>query len=118
MAASKTSSVLLGAFTNAAGNTIASSALNLTTAYGAIVLAQVSNGSAAPGAGAVVTVNVSPDGTTWNQWAAGTAGITANTTYSFAWEIPPAAMYVQVVFAGNTTNSVTCAVQAEVLTAI
>lgn len=118
MAASKSSSVLMNANPCSAGFNTLSSTLNLTTAYGAILTVQIANGSSPPGAPAIVTVNVSPDGSAWEPWTSGAAGLGVSTTYNFSWEIPPAVAYAQVMVNGNTTNAVTAWAQAQVLSSI
>lgn len=118
MAATHTGSTLQAAISLAAGGTQTSSTLNLTTAYGAIVTAQITNGATAPTAACSVTINVSIDGTTFVQWAQGTAGLGVSTAYPFAFTIDPATMYVQAVFTGNTGQAVTVAAQAQALTGL
>ena len=118
MAATKSASTLLASTTCAASGTQTSAALNLTTAYGAIITCQITNGSTAPSAACAATLNLSPDGSTWYFWASQTAGTTASGVYPLAFEVPPSAMYCQIVCGGNTGSAVTVAVQAEVLTGL
>lgn len=118
MAASKSSATLQASASNAAGATTTSTALNLTAAYGGIIVATVTNGSTAPTGPCSATVNISPDGTTWSQFAQQTAGMVASSVYPMAFELPMSVMYAQVVFSGNTGSAVTVAASAEYVTGI
>lgn len=118
MAASKSSSTIQASATNAAAGTTTSNTLNLTTAYGAVILTKVSNGGTAPTTPCSATINLSSDGLTWKQYAQQTAGLTASGVYPMAFDIPLAAMYVQVVFTGNTGQAVTVEAFAEYVAGI
>jgi hypothetical protein len=118
MATTHTSGTLQTSASNAAGSSTTSTTLDNTTGYGAIITAKVTNGSSAPGAGATATVNVSPDGSTFYFWAAQTAGVSASTAYSMAFDVPLHAIKAQVVFSGNTTNAVTVEAQYQQTTAV
>lgn len=118
MAATKSGATLQASASNAANATTTSSSANLTTYYGAIITAKVTNGASAPTAACNCTVNVSNDNTNWKQWAQGTAGLAASTAYAFSFEIPAPVMYAQVVFSGNTGAAVTVEAQAHYLTGL
>jgi hypothetical protein len=118
MATTKVASSILVSVSNAAAATKTSSSLNLTAAYGALILAKVTNGSTAPTTAATVTVNVSSDGSTWRVFAVQSAGLAASGIYSMAFDIPLSAMFVEVVFAGNTGQAVTVEALAEYTTGI
>lgn len=119
MPATKSGSVLVASGTsNAAGGTTTSTALDLRGAYGALLNVQVTNGATAPTAACMVTINTSPDGVTWGYWTSQAAGLTANATTSLSWEIPFPAMFLQVVFSGNTGSAVTVAAQIQVATGL
>lgn len=118
MAASKSSSTLQASASNAASGTTTSASLNLTSAYGAVILTKVTNGATAPTAACSATVNLSSDGSTWKQYAQQTAGLANSGVYPMAFDIPLSAMYAQVVFTGNTGQAVTVEAYAEYVTGI
>lgn len=118
MAATKGSSTLQTSTSNAASSTTTSSSLDMSTYYSAVITAQITNGATGPTLACNATVNISPDGTTWYQWAQGTAGVAASTTYPFGWDIPPGVLHAQVVFTGNTGQAVTVAAQAQYISGI
>jgi hypothetical protein len=118
MSAVKSASTLQASATNSAGGTTTSTSVNLTTAYGATILAKVTNGGTAPTLPCAVTVNVSSDGTAWRQYAQQTAGLAASSAYSMAFDLPITVMYAQVVFKGNTGQAVTVEALCEYVTGI
>lgn len=118
MPSTHSSTVLQASATNAAGNTTTSAVLNHTTMYGGVLLAQVINGGTGPTLPCSVRVDYSPDNSNWNTWEQGTAGISASTGYPFGWIIPLGAMYLRVVFTGNTAQGVTVSAQAYYVTGI
>ena len=118
MAATKTATTIQSSTTNTAGSTQTSSTLDLSTAYGAGIMAKITNGASGPTVACGVTINVSSDGSTWKYFASATAGTTNSAVDTFVFDIPPWAMQVQAVFTGNTGQSVTVEAFAEALTAI
>lgn len=86
--------------------------------YGATLTVQVTNGGTGPTIPANVTVQVSADNTTYVTWAADTAGVTASTTYSFGYQLPPEVAYARVVIGGNTAQSVTGLAQYNLISAL
>ena len=115
--ATKVGSTLLAATSNAAGSTTTSATLNMSAAETGFITAQVTNGSPGPGAPCVATVNVSPDGATFYPAYSATAQIGNSVVSTFLFEFPPATMYANVTFSGNTTNAVTVAAQSQIETA-
>lgn len=118
MAATKSGTVLQTSASNAAGATKNSTAIDLSTAYGAVITALITNGGTGPTLPCAATLQISPDGSTWKTWAQGTAGLTASAAYSFAWEVPPPVMQARVSFSGNTGQAVTVEAQAQALTSL
>jgi len=118
MAITKSAALLLAATSVPVGNAQPTLTLDLSTALGAAVTAQVQNGATAPTIPCTAVVNVSPDGSSWVQWQQASAGSLANQLYPFGWEIPPGIMYVQVVFLGHTAQPVTVSAQAQTLASI
>lgn len=118
MAATKTSGALQASASNTAGSTTTSSTLDLTTAYGAVITAKVTNGGTGPTIACTATLNISPDGSTWYFWAAQTAGVTNSGVYPMTFVVPPEAIKAQIVFNGNTAQTVTVEAQYQALTAI
>lgn len=108
-------SVAQASATNTAAGTTTGSWVDLTAAYESTLLALVTNGGTGPTVGCTARVDLSPDnGTTVYTGSGGSflAGVTASTTYTAAFPLPPGTMYARVVFAGNTAQSVI--VQADI----
>lgn len=119
MPASKTGSVIQSSASNTAGSTTNSSAVVLTTAYGAAITAQITNGATGPTAACAAILQVSEDGgTNWREWARGVAGTANSGAYTFSFDVPPAVLRCRVQFTGNTGQTVTVAAQAHVLDTI
>lgn len=118
MAATKSGSTIQASASNTAGSTTTSSTLDLTTAYGAGIMAKITNGATGPTVACTATVNVSSDGATWKYFQAATAGVANNGVYPFAFDLPAWVMYAQVVFTGNTGQTVTVEAFAEALATI
>ncbi len=98
---------------------LAGSSWDMSNCYGGLLTIRIANGASAPTTGAVATVNVSVDGSTWLKMYSFTAGTTSSTNYDFVVEIPQATMYVQCVFSlGAATNGVTCGALGHELTAV
>lgn len=118
MATTKAAATMQASASNAAAATTTSTSVNLTTAYGAVILAKVTNGATGPTLPCSVTVNVSSDNATWKVYATQAAGTTLSTAYPMAFDIPMAVMYAQVVFTGNSAQAVTVEAFVEYVTAI
>lgn len=118
MATTKASATLLASTSNAAGGTTNSTALDLSTAYGAVLSGTMTNGSTAPTIACTATCQVSIDGTTWDVWQSATASAAASTATAYAFEIPLHAIRVRVSFSGNTGQAVACLCRAQYTTAI
>lgn len=118
MAATKAATTLQVSASNAAGATTTSSTVNLTTAYSGTILAKITNGGTAPTAPCAATINISSDGSTWRLYAQQTAGLNASGVYSMAFDLPISVMFAQVVFSGNTGQSVTVEAFCEYVTGI
>ncbi len=118
MASTHSASTILASISNAAAATKTSSTVNKSTGYDAIITAKVTNGATGPTVACTVTVNVSPDGTTFYVWVQGTASTVANAITPFGWDLSPAIMYYNVVFSGNTGQAVTVEAQTQITTGI
>lgn len=118
MAASKTSRTIQASATNTAGSTTNGTELDLSTKYGALVCAKITNGGTGPTVGCDFVVYVGESTGTKREFSRQTAGTTNNGVYEFVVEVPPAAMFVNVTFTGNTAQSVTVECYAQELTSI
>jgi hypothetical protein len=114
----KTARTLQSSASNAAAATTTSSALDLTTAPAALAVARITNGSTGPTLGCEFILDISTDAANWRELSRQLAGTTANTTYDFVVEIPPAAMHLRSRFTGNTAQPVTVEAQLHELTSI
>lgn len=119
MAASKTKRTIIAAATsNGAGSTTNGTELDLSTKYGAIITARITNGGTGPTVGADVVVYVGSATGEKREFARFTAPTTNSAVTDFVIEIPPAAMFVNVDITGNTGQAVTAEVFAQELTSI
>lgn len=108
MAVTKTARTLVASTSNAAGGTTTGSAIDLSTALGLSGTLQITNGGTSPTVACTACIDVSNDaGTTWRQWLAITAGITASTAYTYPFSLPAEIMYARARFTGNTGQAVT-----------
>lgn len=118
MASTKSSGALQASASNAAGSTTTSSTYDGSTAYGAVFTTKVTNGGTGPTITCTVTVNISPDGSTWYFFASQTADLGNSVVSSRVFIIPPEVIKAQVVFSGNTGQAVTVEAQYQQLTTI
>jgi hypothetical protein len=114
----KTARTLQASATNGAGSTTTGTTWTLTTAFGGILTAKITNGGTGPTVGCDFVVNVSVDGTNWKEFSRQTAPTTNSAVTPFAVEIPPGVMYTQPVFTGNTVQAVTVEAFGHELTSI
>jgi hypothetical protein len=118
MAATKASATIQASTTNGAGATTNGTELDLSTAYGALVCAKITNGGTGPTIGCDFVVYVGEGTGTKREFSRQTAGLTNSGVYEFVVEIPPAAMFINVTFTGNTGQTVTVECYAQKLTGI
>lgn len=107
MPATKAASTIQASGTNTAGGTTTSSAVDLTTAYGMLITAKITNGGTGPTVACDFVVEVSNDNSAWKTYARYSAGTANSGVYEFAVDVPMATMYARTVFTGNTGQSVT-----------
>lgn len=118
MAATKTSRTIQASVSNAAAGTTNGTELDLSTKYGALVCAKLTNGATGPTVGCDFVVYVGEATGTKREFSRQTGGVTNNGVYEFAVEIPPSVMFVNVTFTGNTGQAVTVECYAQELTSI
>jgi hypothetical protein len=63
-------------------------------------------------------VLASPDGTNWATLGQAQGGITANTSYSFMFDVHPAVSYVETQFIGATGQTTTISAQLQILASV
>lgn len=107
MAATKTSRTIQASASNSAGGTTNGTEVNLSTAYGLLVCGKITNGGTGPTVGCDMVVYVGEATTTKREFSRQTAPTTNSAVTEFVVEIPPAAMFVNVTFTGNTGQAVT-----------
>jgi hypothetical protein len=105
--ATKSAVTFQASATNAAAATTTGSAVDLTTALGALITAEITNGATGPTIACDFVVEVSNDNSDWMEYTRATAGTANNGVYTFSVELPPTVMYARVKFTGNTGQSVT-----------
>lgn len=118
MAASKTSRTILASTSNAAAGTTNGTELDLSTKYGALVCAKLTNGATGPTVGCDFVVYVGESTGTKREFSRQTAPTGNNAVTEFVVEVPPSAMFVNVTFTGNTGQAVTVECYAQELTSI
>lgn len=118
MASTHTSRTIQASASNAAAGTTNGTELDLSTRYGAIVFAKITNGATGPTVGCDFVVYLGEATGTKREFSRQTAGTTNNGVYEFAVDVPPTAMFVNVTFTGNTAQAVTVECYAQELTTI
>jgi hypothetical protein len=116
--ATKNARTLQSSASNAAGATTNGATWNLTTAFGGIITALITNGGTGPTVGCDFVVQVSTDGAAWKEHTRQTAGLVAGAAYPFSIDVPAGVMYARVQFAGNTGQAVTVEAFGHELTSI
>ena len=101
----------------AAGTSATGASTNISTALGIDVTAKVTNGTA-PTLPCNVHVEVSGDDSAYYEWAAGSAGVAASTTYYLTFPDIRGPKYVRVRFEGHTANAVTATAVGHEITSI
>ena len=111
MAATKSRTSLASGVTMTAGaGNVNSSAVDLSTGYGAFVNVKLTNGATGPTVAAQVQVQVANDsgGTLWTNFGGPLVGSTTNSAVSqFGVEIPIGCAAVRIVSGSNTGQNVT-----------
>jgi len=120
MAATKTAKTFQSSTTNTAGSTTTGSTVSLTTSYGCLMTAIITNGGTGPTVACDFIVEVSNDNfsTDTKEIFRATASVTNSAVHYFAFELPSSVMYARTKFSGNTGQSVTVACTGEELTTI
>ena len=120
MAATKTAKTFQASTTNTAGSTTTGTSVNLTTSYGCLMTAMITNGATGPTIGCDFVVRVSNDNFSADskEIYRATAGVANNAVTYFCFELPASVMYAKSVFEGNTGQSVTVACTGDELTTI
>lgn len=118
MAATKTSRTIKASGTNTAGGSSNGTELDLSTRYGAILCAKITNGGTGPTVGCDFVVYVGEATTVKREFSRQTAPTANSAVTEFVVEVPPSAMFVNVTFIGNTGQDVTVECMAQELTSI
>jgi hypothetical protein len=120
MAATKTATTVVSSQSSAAGSAInaVTGSQDLTTAYGAIVTAKVTNGATGPTVACTVELDYSNDNTNWKVASSNLAQTGNSVVTTFVFYIPPQVMYYRIGFGGNTAQAVTVEAQSAALTGI
>lgn len=118
MPATKNARTLVASTSNGAGGTTNGTEWNLSTAYGGIVAAKVTNGGTGPTVGCDFVVYVGEATGVKREFSRQTAPTGNGAVQEFVVEIPPGVMFVNVTFTGNTVQAVTVESYAQELTTI
>lgn len=118
MAATKTSRTIFASGTITAATPSNGTELDLSTKYGAMICAKITNGAAGPTIACDFIVYVGESTGTKREFSRQTAALGNNAVTEFIVEIPPSAMFVNVTFSGNTVQNVTAECYAQELTTI
>lgn len=114
----KTAVTFQASASNAAGATTTGSSVDLTTAFGAILTAKITNGATGPTVAASFTTEISHDNSAWKIYSKQTAGVTNSAVYEFTVDLPPAVPYARSKFSENTGQACTVESLATKLTSI
>ena len=119
MAATKNLRTIIAAATsNTAGSTTTGTAIDLTTKYGGLLTAKITNGGTGPTIAASVNVYTSGDNSNFKLLTTVTATTVVSAVHEWAFDIPPGVMYVRADVTGNTGQAVTCEAFFQELSAI
>lgn len=118
MALTKAAQAFQASATNTAGSTTTGSGIDLTAAYEAGMIAEITNGATGPTVGCDFVVETSNDNSDWMEFARFTAGTDNNGVYTFTCALPPWVMYARSKFLGNTAQSVTVECDGYKITAV
>lgn len=105
--ATKTARTLQSSASNPAGSTTTGTGLDLTTRYGGLATAIITNGATGPTVGCDFVIETSRDNTNWYEYARATADKSNSAITTFNVMIPESVMYVRSKFVGNTGQAVT-----------
>jgi hypothetical protein len=103
---------------NAVGATTTGTAWNLTTAFGGVMTAVITNGATGPTIACDFVIQISGDGVAWKEFTRQTAGTAANGSYNFSYDLPVGVMYARPIFQNNTGQPVTVEAFGQELTSI
>ena len=101
-----------------AGATTTGTVVNLTTAYGGLLTAKITNGGSGPTVAAALYVYTSADNTNFKLLYSQPASVTAAAVAEFSFEIPAGVMYLRADVKDNTGQAVTCEAFLQELTTI
>lgn len=118
MAATKTSRTIQASATNTAAGSTNGTEVDLSTKYGMLICGKITNGATGPTIPCDMVVYVGEATTVKREFSRQTAGTANNGVYEFIVEVPPATMFVNVTFIGNTAQNVTIECVGEELTTI
>lgn len=118
MAATKTSRTLLTSQSLSAAASVNATELNLSTAYGALLNVQLTNGASAPTTVPVVKIYTGDATGVKRLFYQVSGDTTASSVNNFPCEIPPSAMFVNVTVTNGATNAITVEAYAQELTSI
>lgn len=120
MGSTKTAKTFQTSASNTAGSTTTGSTVSLTTSYGCLMTAKITNGATGPTVACDFIVEVSNDNfsSDTKEVYRATASITNSAVHYFAFELPASVMYARSKFSGNTGQTVTVECTGEELTTI
>lgn len=119
MAATKTKRALIAAATsNAAAATTSGTEVNLSTAYGGLLVVRITNGATGPTVGPDVVVYAGSATGEKREYSRQTGPTTNSAVTDFAIDIPPGLMFLNLDITGNTGQAVTAEAFMEELSTI
>ncbi len=120
MGATKTAKTFQASATNTAGSTTTGSTVSLTTSYGCLMTAKITNGGTGPTVACDFIVEVSNDNfsSDTKEIYRATASTANSAVNYYAFDLPASVMYARSKFSGNTGQSVTVECTGEELTTI
>ena len=116
-APTKTARTLVSSQSVAAGNSV-NGTLNLSTRFGALLTAMITNGATGPTFPCQLTIETSNDGTTWYEYLTVEAGNANSGKYTYNIDLPASVMHVRATFSGHTGQAVTVVCVAQELSSV
>lgn len=120
MAATKSGSSLVSSQSSSAGSAVnaITGTLDLSTSYGGVINARVTNGGTGPTVGCTVEVDISDDNSTWRPMYQVVAPKTNSGVYDYIFRLGIEIGYARIGFGGNTVQAVTVEARGNKVTAI
>ena len=113
----KTARTLVSSQSVAAGNSV-NGTLDLSTRFGALLTAMITNGATGPTVPCQLKIETSSDDTTWYEYLTVEAGNANSGKYTYNIDLPASVINVRATFGQHTDQAVTVVCVAQELTSV